>query len=118
MTAMYRLRAALVFVLLAALLASCRGNGHSSEDAVALLNSAAARMERVQRFHFVLDHENGATTIALGFRMVHADGDVDGKDRLRTNVKGMFGQVAIDSGIVILGDQSWFLNPLSQRWER
>src|SRR5207237_286901 len=88
------------------------------EDPAALLSSAASRMAQVRRFHFLLEHENGTTQIALGLQMTRAEGDVDGTDRMKAAVKGAFGSVTIDSGVVVIGEQAWLLNPLSRRWEQ
>jgi hypothetical protein len=108
-----------LFALLAVALAACgRDSEDTAIDASQLLSDAATRMEQVQRFHYVLEHENGTTVIALGFQMSRAEGDVDGPDRMSAAIKGMFGTVNLETGIVILGDESWLQNPLTRRWEQ
>lgn len=109
-------RALTIFVLCALILAACRRDV-PQPDAGALLASAATRMEGVDRFHYVLEHEHGATTTALGFQILHAEGDVDGPERVQAAIKGLFGTVGIETGVVILDGQSWFQNPLTRRWE-
>jgi hypothetical protein len=75
-------------------------------------------METLQRFHYLLEHENGATLIVSGVQMTRAEGDVDGPERLRAAIMGRVATINIETGIVILGDESWFQNPLTRRWEQ
>ncbi len=87
-------------------------------DAAALLRSAAERTERAQSFHFVLEHENGATQIVRGLEMEHAEGDVAGADRLSVEIKGSIGPLNLEVAIIVIGDDAWITNPLTRRWER
>lgn len=85
--------------------------------AVEVLVAAASRAEQAQRFHFLLEHERGATTIVRGIQMTRAEGDVDGPDRVQATVKGMFSGLNFELGLVILGPDAWIQNPLTRRWE-
>lgn len=104
------------------LLAACGGNGDEVDitgvDAASLLVEAADRLEQVQSFHFVLEHEGGATEIVRGVLMERAEGDVAGSDRIRVEIEGSLININIKTGIVVIGEQSWFRNPLTARWER
>lgn len=119
---------ALVLALLALLAVSCLGGGDDDAatptatptpvDPVAVMAAAADRMASVERFHFVLEHENGASEIVRGILMTRAEGDIDGPQRLRTEIEGGFGTLKFEIGIVVLPDESWIQNPLTKRWER
>ncbi len=108
--------------LLALVVAACGGGGDDEDldaiDAVALLERAAERMERVESFRFRLTHENGATEIARGLEMESAEGEVAGEGRLRAEIRASAGPLTVDVEIRILGDEGWITNPLTGRWER
>jgi hypothetical protein len=89
-----------------------------SVDPVALLLAAADRTESVTSFHFVLEHENGSTEIVRGIQMRSAEGDVIGSDRLRADLQASAGPLNLEVSIVILEDEAWITNPLTNRWER
>ena len=116
--------AALAALLLLA--AGCGGGGDGGGSAPApadvdpaeLVAAAADRMENAGAFHFLLEHERGATVIVRGIRMERAEGDVDGPERLRAQVEGRLGPLGFDFGIVVLPEESWIQNPLNERWER
>jgi len=87
-------------------------------DPVLLLSAAAERTEQATSFHFALEHEGGTTEIVRGVQMTSAEGDVVGTDRLRASIEGSVGPLNLKLEIVILPDESWITNPLTQRWER
>lgn len=87
-------------------------------DPAAVLSAAADRMVQSQRFHFLLEHENGGTPIVLGLEMTRAEGDVDGTERLSVDVEAEFGPLGVDVSVIILEDESWITNPLTGRWQR
>ncbi len=103
-------------------LAACGDDGGGVDvegiDAAALLRSAAERTERAQSFHFVLEHENGATQIVRGLEMERAEGDVAGADRLSVEIKASLGPLNLELSIIVIGDDAWITNPLTRRWER
>jgi hypothetical protein len=113
--------------VLALLAAACGGNDDDDAtpdpsataiDPAALLEQAAARMEGVAAFRFELTHENGTSEIVRGIRMESAEGAVAGPDRLEVRIEGRFLALNIDTGVVILPDQSWLLSPITGDWER
>lgn len=110
-----------VLVLVGALLAGCGGDDEGGEfsavDATDLLARSADRMEQVDSFAFQVDHENGATQIVAGMNMVHAEGAVQGTDRMQLEVEARFASTNIKTGIVILPGQGYLQNPLTGRWQ-
>lgn len=114
-------RLAIVLAPIVLLASACGGDSDfdaPSVDAGTLLLAAAERMDSVERFHFELEHENGFTEIVRGLQMERASGDVAGSDRLRAEVRARFGPLNVETGIVILPDQSWLQNPITGAWER
>lgn len=87
-------------------------------DPAALLERAARRMEGVEAFRFELTHKNGTSEIVRGIQMESAEGAVAGPDRLQVQIKGRFLALNIETGVVILPDQSWLLSPITGDWER
>jgi hypothetical protein len=103
------------------LLAAC-GGGDAFEvgdvDAQDLLDRSATRMEALRSFAFEVEHENGATEIIGGIRMVSASGAVEGTDRMRLEVLARFANQNIQTGIVITPEGDYLQNPITGRWQR
>ncbi len=107
-----------VLVLTTLAIASCGGAGGppGPPDPVVLLGQAAGRMESVGSFAFLLEHENGATTITRGLQMVRAEGRMVGRDRMEAQLQAMVGPVALEVGVIVLPEGSWMTNPLTGQW--
>lgn len=105
-------------VLAGLLVAGCGRAREATPDPAQLLARAATRMEQVQRFHYLLEHEHGATAIVLGIQMTRAEGDVAGPETMRASVNGTFGTANLMLGVVVIGEQGWLQNPLTRRWEQ
>lgn len=114
-------RALVLWLLLAAgLVAACGGDGGADVgdvDADAVLEASADRMEGLQSFHFVVEHENGTTPIVRGLGMTAAEGDVVGAGRMRLDVTARLGTTNVRVGIVVLPEASYISNPITGRWE-
>jgi hypothetical protein len=109
-----------LLVPLGLLIAACGGNDVDTDDVDAeqLLESAAARMDEVETFHFALTHEGGTAEIVRGLRMRSAEGDVAGPDRMQMTVAASAGPVNVELSMIVLPDESWMTNPITGRWER
>ena len=111
---------------LALLAASCGGDEAGETptptatpvDPAAIVLESADAMDGVERFHFLLEHDNGASEIVRGIMMVRAEGAFDGADRMTAEIEGELGPVKFETGIIVLPGESWLRNPLTQRWER
>lgn len=86
-------------------------------DPAAVVRESADRMEGVERFHFTLDHENGASEIVRGIMMVYAEGDFDGAERMRAEIEGALGTVKFETAVIVLPEGSWLQNPFDRSWE-
>ncbi len=86
-------------------------------DPAAVVHESADRMEGIQRFHFTLDHENGASEIVRGIMMVYAEGDFDGAERMRAEIEGALGTVKFETAVIVLPEGSWLKNPFDRSWE-
>lgn len=121
-----RARAVLAILALIALLAgACEGGEEPPPTATAtpvdpraVVLASAGRMASEERFSFALEHENGASEIVRGIMMVRAEGAIDGPQRMRTMIEGQLGPLKFVTGIIVLPDESWFQNPITERWER
>lgn len=116
--------AALVWLLVITT-AACGGDDKPKQaasatppDAATVLKQAADRMENVKSFHFVLDHEKGASPIVLGLLMNRAEGDVVRPDRLRADVDATFSGVKLQVKLVSIGDRAQITNPFNpSQWQ-
>ncbi len=127
MNARARLAALAALVAASLLLVACGGEEEPeptptpTEEAIdpaELLLEAAERMDAVEKFHFVLDHVDGTSEIVQGIQMVRAEGDIGGTELLQAEIDGRLGTLAFETGIVVLPDEGWLRNPLTQRWQR
>lgn len=111
----------LTFLLLTVVLLVSCGNDKktganatpSQPDPATLLKQAADRMEQIKSFHFVLDHEKGASPIVLNLNMTRAEGDVVRPDRLRADVEATAGGVTLKLKLVSIGDRARITNPFN-----
>ena len=130
MTPVVRTALGALVLVLALLAASCSGEDAPEPtatatptatptpvDPAAVVRESADRMEAVERFHFTLDHENGATEIVRGIMMVYAEGDIDGPQRMRAAVEGALGTLKFETGVIVLPEGSWIQNPFDRSWE-
>ncbi|MFN8556551.1 MAG: LppX_LprAFG lipoprotein [Dehalococcoidia bacterium] len=88
-------------------------------DPATLLRQAADRMEQVQSFHYVLDHERGVSPIVLGLTMSRAEGDAVRPDKLRADVDAAaFGGVNLKLKLVSIGAKTSITNPFDpSKWQ-
>lgn len=76
------------------------------------LATAVDRMQALSSFHFLLTHENGASTISLGLQMTRADGDFQNPNRFRASVNATFGGIPVAVKVINVADATWMTNPL------
>jgi hypothetical protein len=100
-----------------ALLASCGGDGDGgAPDPAELVASSADRMGEVNSFAFLLEHENGSTMIVGGLAMERAEGEIANGERLRADVMGRTGPLAVNLQLIIVPEGAWMTNPLTGAW--
>jgi len=106
-------------VLLLATLSACgdRDAGTDELDADAILEEAAERMGSVDGFAFVLEHENGTTTIVRGLSMERASGRVSGGDRMEAEIRTRAGPINVNLRVIVLPEGGWLTNPFTGQWE-
>ena len=128
--------AGLLLALLAFLPIACKDNKDESAadqgaartatapqrpDPAVLARQAADQVEALKSFHFVLEHENGGTPIALELIMNRAEGDLVKPDRLRADVEAKtppsLGGANVKVKVVSIGDKAQLTNPFNpSRW--
>lgn len=92
-------------------------SGAGDVDVATVLERAAERMASVGRFAFVLEHENGSTSIVEGLAMDRAEGRVSGGEAMQAEVTARAGPMVVNVGVIILPDQAWITNPLTGEWQ-
>ncbi|HXF97276.1 MAG TPA: LppX_LprAFG lipoprotein [Gaiellaceae bacterium] len=104
--------------ILALLLAGCGGGGGEAElSAAEIVARAVERTGEVKSFHFALDLGQ-APLQGAGLRIEKAEGDVVVPDRVRASFSGTFGGIALESELVIVGEDDFLKDPLTGRWRR
>ncbi len=115
------LSAGLVMVLL---LAACGGGGNTPsgeplpdlapEEIIAL---AAPKVDELESFHFKLSEEGGGTPIAMGLKMLTAEGDIIPPDMLDMKIEAeWFGQF-VQAKLITVGTITYMTNPINGKWE-
>ena len=73
-------------------------------------------MQALESFHFRLDHQEGYTSL-MNLALSEAEGDIVKPDRMSVDLAGGSGGFLIKSGLIVLGDDSFMINPLTAEWE-
>jgi hypothetical protein len=82
-----------------------------------VLQSGQQTFSRANTFHFVLDTQNpGASPNATSFYPTKADGDVVVPDQVKANVTVSLGALTATTQAIAIGNQAWYLNPLTNKW--
>jgi len=113
---------ALAAVFLALLAISCSGDDATSTPAPSLsgpevLARSTEAIDKLTAFHFLLNHENGGSVIALGLTMTRAEGDVVVPDRVFAEVEATAGGLDAKVQAITIADQIWLTNPFNGQWQ-
>lgn len=111
------IRRAMVLLFLG-LLAACQEQNLPDLPAEDLVNKAAASMEALRGFHFVIERTGAPAYIdsrqTLSFR--RAEGEYAAPDRARAVVRLILPGLVTDVSVVSVGAVQWETNPLSGQW--
>ena len=86
-------------------------------DITTILMLTGETMQNLSTFHVRLEHEGGTTQFAPGVVLSEAEAEVVNPDRLAASFKAQFGNLAVNSEFVAVGEDNWLTNPLSGEWE-
>ncbi|MFO8102375.1 MAG: LppX_LprAFG lipoprotein [Dehalococcoidia bacterium] len=106
------------------LLAACGGGGEApsteplpSLSAEEIIAQASPRLDELDSFHFKLSEEGGGTPIAMGLKMLTAEGDIIPPDRMNMRIEAeWFGQF-VEAKLVTVGTITYMTNPINGKWE-
>ena len=82
----------------------------------AVLLESGRTMQTLESFHFRLDHQEGYTAL-MNLALSEAEGDIVKPDKMSVDLVGGSGGFLIKSGLIVLGDDSFMINPLTAEWE-
>ena len=85
-------------------------------DPVAVLLESGRTMQVLESFHFRLDHREGFTSL-MNLALSEAEGDIVKPDKMSVDLVGGSAGFLIKSGLIVLGDDSFMINPLTAEWE-
>ena len=119
---MRRLIAATAVVGFVLLLAACGGSETPTPapsptvTAAEALERAAAAVDALKSFEFLLTHENGGSAIALGLEMTEAEGEIIMPEKMHAKVKAQSGGIKVNVDVIAIGDAVWITNPFDRKW--
>lgn len=108
----------LVFTLGLSATLSCSSPQKQEPTPQEILDEAGNKLANLESVHFKLDAEGGAFTVGPGLAASSLEGDVLKPDRLHVKGKTNIGGMTLDLNIIAVGDQIYFANPLTRRWEK
>lgn len=111
---MRRLAGSLACVLL---LAGCGGGGEAGPTPAEIVARSAERTAELKSFRFTLRVEN-VPPAGSGLSLTSADGAVIVPDRLKAKASATFSGIPIETELVIIGDDDYFVDPLTRKWRR
>ena len=82
----------------------------------AVLLESGRTMQVLESFHFRLDHQEGYTSL-MNLALSEAEGDIVKPDKMSVDLIGGSAGFLIKSGLIVLGDDSFMINPLAGKWE-
>ena len=85
-------------------------------DPVAVLLESGRTMQTLESFHFRLDHQKGFTAL-MDLALSEAEGYIVKPDKMSVDLIGGSGGFLIKSGLIVRGDDSFMINPLTAEWE-
>ena len=85
----------------------------SSDEAAALLKTAAETMTALDTFHFVLSTENGTTQFYEGLELTGVEGDVKRPDMFRASATVKIVVAELTIKMVSVGGRVWITDPMS-----
>ncbi len=81
----------------------------------AVLLESGQTMQVLESFHFRLDHREGFTSL-MNLALSEAEGDIVKPDKMSVDLVGGSAGFLIKSGLIVLGDDSFMINPLTAEW--
>lgn len=108
------LLASLFFTLL---LAGCGGEKEEELSVGEIVARSTQKTSALKSFHFVLTVEN-APPAAQGLNLTFAEGDLVVPDRLQARVMGTLSGIALESELIVVGDQYFLKDPFREEWRK
>lgn len=110
-----RARSLAALALLTALfvVAAC---GDSTPSASSLLKTAQDKLNATQTLHFQMKVDHPGTPSNGSYIITSADGDIQRPASLHATAKVNAGFVTVDVSLVIIGEQEWYTDPLSNQY--
>ncbi len=100
------------------LLAGCGGAGGGEDPSAAeIVTAAAEKTGELKSFRFTLDVEN-VPPAASGLSLTSAKGEVMVPDRLKAKASATFSRIPIETELVFVGEEDYFIDPLTRQWRR
>jgi len=83
-----------------------------------ILDLSGSAMQGVSSFEFELSHKNISGTQIGGLMFSKTTGLISSNNAMLVEGKFLFGNLTLSGKLITIGDDIFFLNPLTQKWER
>ena len=103
-------------VLLAGLLALAACGDTSAPSSATLLKDAQTKLNATQSFHFQMKVDHPGTPASGGYVITSAEGDVSRPASLSATATVDAGFVNVNVSLIIIGQQEWYTDPISQKF--
>jgi hypothetical protein len=104
-----------------ALLSACSSGSSTPSNSAALLTTAAGKLDGDTAFHFLMSENHQGTPTGTDFDIIRAEGDVQRPDKLSASATVADGELSgaqAQVQLIVIGDQAWYTNPLTGKFER
>lgn len=107
----------LLSVICLVLILGCQSNVEENKSLKAeeiIVNSQKA-MKHINNFKFSLSHKKGSIDLGNNLKLVNAYGEIT-KNGMQIDTESSFGRALVKTSAIIIKQQTWMTNPLTQTW--
>ncbi len=97
---------------------STKSNTRITKTPKEILTLSGVAMQGISSFEFELSHRNVSGTQVGGLMFSKATGLISSDNAMLVEGKFLFGNLTLSGKLITIDDDIFFLNPLTQKWER
>jgi len=113
----------LMLLFASSIIISCNADSTGSTTEITktpkeILSQSGLAMQGISSFKFELSHKNVSGTQIGGLMFSQASGLISSDNAMLVEGKFLFGNLTLSGQLITIDDEIFFLNPLTQKWER